>query len=116
MPHRTGCVFKGRAHAQITRLRNGAVSGHIIIIPGHFVITPGHFVITPGHFVISPGLFIMAFTGYYVGLTLGRGLSGGYMMRLAERGIVEPVYSAISQRCFHMLLLVSCDSTDVLSL
>ena len=27
--------------------------------------------------IIIPGLFIMAFTGYYVGLTLGRGLSGG---------------------------------------
>ena len=51
--------------------------------------------------IIIPGLFIMAFTGYYVGLTLGRGLSGGYMMRLAGRGIVDPVYSAISQRCFH---------------
>ena len=53
--------------------------------------------------IIIPGLFIMAFTGYYVGLTLGRGLSGGYMMRLAGRGIVDPVYSAISQRCFHNL-------------
>ena len=52
-------------------------------------------------FNIIPGLFIMALTGYYVGLTLGRGLSGGYMMRLAGRGIVDPVYSAISQRCFH---------------
>ena len=51
--------------------------------------------------IIIPGLFIMAFTGYYVGLTLGRGLSGGYMMRLAGRGIVDPVYSAISQGCFH---------------
>ena len=44
----------------------------------------------------------MALIGYYVGLTLGRGLSGGYMMRLAGRGIVDPVYSAISQRCFHI--------------
>ena len=52
-------------------------------------------------FNIIPGLFIMALTGCYVGLTLGRGLSGGYMMRLAGRGIVDPVYSAISQRCFH---------------
>ena len=43
----------------------------------------------------------MAFSGYYVGLTFGRGLSGGYMMRLAGRGIVDPVYAAISQRCFH---------------
>ena len=51
--------------------------------------------------IIIPGLFIMVFTGYYVGLTLGRGLSGDYMMRLAGRGIVDPVYSAISQRCFH---------------
>ena len=95
MPHRTGYVFKGRAHSHITRLRNGAISGYIIIISGHFVITPGHC-------IISPWLFIMAFTGYYVGLTLGRGLSGGYMMRLAGRGIVDPVYSAISQRCFHI--------------
>ena len=53
-------------------------------------------------FHIIPGLFIMAFPGYYVGLTLGRGLSGGYMMRLAGRGIVDPVYAAISQRCFHI--------------
>ena len=90
MPHRTGYVFKGRAHAHITRLRNGEISGYIIIISGHFVIAPGHC-------IISPWLFIMAFTGYYVGLTLGRGLSGGYMMRLAGRGIVDPVYSAISQ-------------------
>ena len=51
MPHRTGYVFKGRAHARITRLRNGAISGHIIIIPGHFVITPGHCIISPGHCV-----------------------------------------------------------------
>ena len=94
MPHRTGYVFKGRAHSHITRLSNGAISGYIIIISGHFVIAPGHC-------IISPRLFIMAFTGYYVGLTLGRGLSGGYMMRLAGRGIVDPVYSAISQRCFH---------------
>ena len=94
MPYRTGYVFKGRAHAHITRLRNGATSGHIIIISEHFVITLGHC-------IISPGLFIMAFIGYYVGLTLGRGLSGGYIMRLAGRGIVDPVYSAISQRCFH---------------
>ena len=85
MPHRTGYVSKGHVH--ITRLRNGAISGYIIIISGHCII--------------SPWLLIMAFTGYYVGLTLGRGLSGGYMMRLAGRGIVDPVYSAISQRCFH---------------
>ena len=52
-------------------------------------------------FNIIPGLFVMAFSGYHVGLTLGRGLSGGYMMRLAGRGIVDPVYAAISQRCFH---------------
>ena len=52
-------------------------------------------------FNIIPGLFVMAFSGYYVGLTFGRGLSGGYKMRLAGRGIVDPVYAAISQRCFH---------------
>ena len=52
-------------------------------------------------FNIIPGLFVMAFSGYHVGLTLGRGLSRGYMMRLAGRGIVDPVYAAISQRCFH---------------
>ena len=51
MSHRTGYVFKGRAHARITILRNGAISGHIIIIPGHFVITPGHCIISPGHCV-----------------------------------------------------------------
>ena len=89
MPHRIGYVFKGRAHTHITRLRNGAISGHIIIISGHCIV--------------SPGLFITVFTGYYVGLTLGRGLSGGYMMRLAGRGIVDPVDSAISQRCFHIV-------------
>ena len=65
MPHRTGYVFKGRAHVHITRLHNGAISGYIIIISGHFVIAPGHC-------IISPWLLIMAFTGYYVGLTLGR--------------------------------------------
>ena len=53
-------------------------------------------------FHIIPGLFIMAFSGYHVGLTLGRGLSGGYMMRLAGRGIEDPVDAAISQRCFHI--------------
>ena len=52
-------------------------------------------------FNIIPGLFVMAFSGDHVGLTLGRGLSGGYLMRLAGRGIVDPVYAAISQRCFH---------------
>ena len=51
MPHGTGYVFKGRSHAHITRLRNGAISGHIIIIPGHFVITLGHCIISPGHYV-----------------------------------------------------------------
>ena len=40
----------------------------------------------------------MAFLGYYVGL----GLPGGYKMRLEGRGIVDPVYAAISQRCFHI--------------
>ena len=44
----------------------------------------------------------MAFSGYHVGLTLGRGLSGGYMMRLAGRGIVDPVDATISQRCFYI--------------
>ena len=88
MPHRTGYVFKGRAHEHITRLCNGAISGYIIIISGHCII--------------SPWFLIMAFIGYYVGLTLGQGLSGGYMMRLAGRGIIYPVYSAISQRCFHI--------------
>ena len=43
----------------------------------------------------------MAFLGYYVVLLLG-GLSGGYKMRLAGRGIVDPVDAAISQRCFHI--------------
>ena len=52
-------------------------------------------------FNIIPGLFVMTFSGYYVGLTFGRGLSGGYKMRLAGRGIVDPVYAAISQRRFH---------------
>ena len=94
MPYRTGYVSKRHARAHITRLCNGAISGHIIIISEHFVITLGHC-------IISPGLFGMACIGYYVGLTLGRGLSGGYMMRLAGRGIVDPVYSTISQRCFH---------------
>ena len=51
--------------------------------------------------IIIPGLFIMAFSGYHVGLTLGRGLSGGYMMRLAGRGIVDPVDATISPRCFY---------------
>ena len=56
-------------------------------------------------FNIIPGLFIMAFSEYHVGLTLGRSLSGGYMMRLAGRGIADPVYAAISQRCFYITLL-----------
>ena len=51
---------------------------------------------------IIPGHFIMAFSGYHVVLHLGRSLSGGYMMRLAGMGIVDPVYVAISQRCFHI--------------
>ena len=89
MPYRTGYVSKGRAHAHITRLRNGAISGHIIVISEYLVITLGH--------CISLGLSIMAF----MGLIFGQGLSGGYMMRLAGRGIVYPVDSAISQRCFH---------------
>ena len=90
MPYRTGYVFKGRAHAHITRLRNGAISGHIIVISEYLVITLGYC-------IISLGLFIMAF----MGLIFGQGLSGGYMMRLTGRGIVYPVYSAISQRSFH---------------
>ena len=45
----------------------------------------------------------MAFSGHHVGLTLGSGLSGGYMMRLAGRGIVDPVDATISQRCFYTL-------------
>ena len=53
-------------------------------------------------FNIILGLFVMAFSGDYVGLTFGRGLSGGYKMRLAGRGIVDTVYAAISQRCFHI--------------
>ena len=52
-------------------------------------------------FNIILGLFVMAFPGYYVGLTFGCGLSGGYKMRLAGRGIVDPVNPVISQRCFH---------------
>ena len=87
MPYRTRYVSKGHAHAHITRLCNRAISGH--------------FIITLGYCIISPGLFSMAFISYYVGLTLGRVLSGGYMMRLAGRGVVDPVYSTISQRCFH---------------
>ena len=71
MPYRTRYVSKGRAHAHITRLCNGAISGHFIIISEHFVIT------------------------------LGCVLSGGYMMRLAGRGVVDPVDSAICQRCSH---------------
>ena len=47
------------------------------------------------------GHFIMTFSGHYVGFNLGRSLSGGYMMRLAGMGIVDPVYTTISQRCFH---------------
>ena len=55
MPHGTGNTLKGRAHACITRLRNGVIPGHIIIIPGHFVITPGHCIIIPGHYVCFLG-------------------------------------------------------------
>ena len=72
MPYRTRYGSKGRAHAHITRLCNGAISGHFIIISEHVVIT------------------------------LGCVLSGGYMMRLAGRGVVDPVYSATCQRCFHI--------------
>ena len=71
MPYRTRYGSKGRAHAHITRLGNGAISGHFIIISEHVVIT------------------------------LGCVLSRGYMMRLAGRGVVDPVYSATCQRCFH---------------
>ena len=66
MPDRMRYVSKGRAHAHITRLCNGAISGHFVI-------------------------------------TLGWVLSGGYMMRLAGRGVVDPVDSAICQRCFHIV-------------
>ena len=104
MPYRTGYVSKGHAHAHITRLCNGAISGHIIIISEHFVITLGYC-------IISPGLFGMAFIGYYVGLTLGRVLSGGYMMRLAGRGVVDPVYLTISQRCFHRVFKRLCSES-----
>ena len=97
MPYRTRYVSKGRAHAHITRLCTGAISGHFIIISEHFVITLGYC-------IIIPGLFGMASISYYVGLTLGRVLSGGYMMRLAGRGVIDPVYSAIRQRCFHNTL------------
>ena len=69
MPYRTRYVSKERAHAHITRLCNGAISGHFIIVSEHFVIT------------------------------LGRVLFGGYMMRLAGRGVVYPVYLTICQRC-----------------
>ena len=48
------------------------------------------------------GHFIMTFSGYYVGFNLGRSLSVGYMMRLAGMGIVDPVYTTISHRCFHI--------------
>ena len=74
MPYRTRYVSKVRAHAHITRLCNGAISGHFIIVSEHFVIT------------------------------LGGVLSGGYMMRLAGRGVVDPVDSAICQRCSHTYL------------
>ena len=72
LPQRVWDIFKGHARARITRLGNGVI---------------------PGHFNIIPGLFIMAFT-------FGGGLSGGYMMRLAGREIVDPVDATISQRCF----------------
>ena len=47
------------------------------------------------------GHSIMTFSGLYVGVNLGRSLSVGYLMRLAGTGIVDPVYTAISQRCFY---------------
>ena len=34
MPDRTRYVSKGRAHAHITRLCNGAISGHFVITLG----------------------------------------------------------------------------------
>ena len=43
----------------------------------------------------------MTFSGLYVGVNLGHSLFGGYLMRLAGMGIVDPVYTAISQRCFY---------------
>ena len=62
VPYRTGDIFKRGAHARITRLRNGAISGRIftvseylVIIPGHCMISPGHGIISPGHGIISPG-------------------------------------------------------------
>ena len=48
------------------------------------------------------GHFIMTFSGDYVGFNLGRSSSGSCMMRLAGMGIVDPVYTTISQRCFHI--------------
>ena len=48
------------------------------------------------------GHFIMTFSGHYISINLGRSLSGGYMMRLAGMGIVDPVHTTISKRCFHI--------------
>ena len=47
------------------------------------------------------GHSLMTFSGLHVGVNLGRSLSGGYLMRLAGMGIVDPVDTAISQRCFY---------------
>ena len=55
MPYRTGDVFKRGAHARITRLCKGAISGRIFTVSGHFVIIPGHCMISPRHCIISPG-------------------------------------------------------------
>ena len=62
-----------------------------------FSLSRGRWINIPGHWIIIPGLFIMALMNF----SFRQGLSGGYMMRLAGRGITHPVYSAVSQRCFH---------------
>ena len=43
IPHGAWDIFKGRAHAHITRLGNWVIPGHFVIIPGHFWwCIPGH--------------------------------------------------------------------------
>ena len=62
------------------------------IIPGHCLVM---LMVLGTSSIFGP--FIMVSSGYY----FGRSLSGGYMMRLAGMGIVDPVDATISQRCFY---------------
>ena len=52
--------------------------------------------------IIILGHCITIFPGHRVIINLGRCLSGLYTMRLVGMRVVDPVYTTIRKRCFHM--------------